>query len=299
MPSRPVGVTDTTNASGVAEVDTVERASPDIVTTTTADPGTGTSLAVTLRDKFPQSGNFKIRVEAEVMLVTAGQGTGAGTFTVTRGQDGTTNVAHTSGVTVAYVVAVQRVSPIDERQVSYIGYAATFKTLGRAGTTGQKIFAIHNATGSKVLCDVDKITVDLMQTVAKVVEPPDVRLWRFTAVPTNGSAVTKVPQDTTLTSNASVTLWQDSSADNTGCGTTLTVTLPAATVITQSWAARALTLVGYEQFDREKFLDGDGEVMTLRPLEGVCVFLDYTVATANPTTDKWIVTCRWVEYTLA
>jgi len=33
-------------------------------------------------------------------------------------------------------------------------------------------------------------------------------------------------------------------------------------------------------------------------LEGICVFLDYTVATANPITDKWLVSCRWVEYTV-
>lgn len=299
MPSRPVGVTDVATGVGVVEVETIERSSPDVRTTTTADPGAGgVSLAVTLRDKFPQAGSFKIKVEDEVMLVTAGHGTGAGSFTVTRGQDGTTAVAHAIGVTVALAVAVQRVSPIDERQISYLGRVATFKTLGRAGTTGQKIFAIHNATGSKVLVDVDRITVDVMQTAAKVIEPPAVRLWKFTAVPTNGSGITKVPEDSALASSASVTVWQDSSADNTGSATTLTVTLPAGTFLSQTWAARALTLVGYEQFDREYFLDGEGEKLTLRPLEGLCVFLDYGVAGANPVTDKWLVTCRWVEYTL-
>lgn len=301
MPARPVGAADTPNSDTVAEVDVIERASPEIFTTSTADPGSGgTTLAVTLRDRFPQAGNFKIRVEDEVMNVTAGQGTGAGSFTVTRGIDGTTAVAHGSGVRVSQVVAVQRVEPIEgSKQVSYVGRCSSFATLGRAGTAGQKVFAIHNATGSKVLVDVQKITCDVMQTAAKVVEPVKLRLQRFTAVPTNGSAVAKVPEDSSLNSNASLTLWQDASADSTGSGTTLTVTLPASNIVDQEWAARALTLVGYEQYDKSQFLMDETDEFTLRPLEGLCVFLDYTVATANPITDKWLINCRWIEYTLA
>lgn len=298
MPSRPVGVTDTANADTVAEIDVVERMSPDIRTTTTADPGAaGVSLAVTLRDRFPQSGNFKIRVDNEVMKVTGGQGTGAGSFTVVRAQDGTTGVAHAVGATVAYVVGVQRVSPIDERQISYLGRVSTWKTLGRAGTVGQKIFAIHNAAGSPVLVDVDKISIDVMQTAARVVEPPLVRAWKFTAIPTGGNAITKVPEDSILSSNSAVTLWQDSQADNIGSTTALAVTLPSGTITSETWGARALTLVGYEQFDREWFYASDDEKVTLRPLEGIAIFLDYSVATANPITDKWTVTCRWIEYT--
>jgi hypothetical protein len=277
----------------------IERASPELFTTTTADPGSGgTTLAVTSNALFPGSGNYKVRVEDEVMLVTAGQGTNS--WTVTRGVDGTTAVAHTTGVRVSYVVAVQRVEPIlGSKQVSYIGRCSTFATLGRAGTAGQKIFAIHNATGSKVLVDVQKITCDVMQTAAKVVEPAKVRLWKFTAVPTNGNSVAKVPEDSALSSSSSLTLWQDSSADNTGSGTTLTVTLPATSYLDQEWAARALTLVGYEQFDKSQVLMDESDVYTLRALEGLCVFLDYTVATANPVTDKWLINCRWIEYTMA
>jgi len=295
MPTKPVGVTDNANASGISEIDVIERPVSDINTLVNSDPGSGgTTLVVLGFVNFPASGQYKIDVEGERMLVTGGQGTTS--WTVTRGIDGTTAAAHGIGVVVNYVVATQRVSPIDERNILYRGYAATFRTLGRAGTTGQKIFAIHNATGSKRLVDVDKITVDSMVTAAKVVEPVVVRIWKFTAVPTNGSSVTKVPTDSNLVSDSSVTLWQDSSAENTGSGTTLTVTLPGGTIVTQSWGSRALTLVGYEQFDREIFFPGADEVVTLRPLEGLCVFLDYTVATANAVSDKWITTCRWTEY---
>lgn len=299
MAGRPVGVTDVANAAGVAEVDVVERASPDLTTTTTADPGSGgTTLAVTANSKFPASGSYKIDVEGERMLVTAGQGTNS--WTVTRGIDGTTAVAHTTGVKVAYVVAVQRVSPIDERQISYMGRAATFRMPGRAGTAGQKLFAIHNATASKVLVDVEKIAIDLTCTVIKAVTvlPPMLRAWRFTAVPTNGSAVTKVPEDSSLASSSSVTVWQDASVDGTSSASALTVTLPANTVLTEEFAPRLITAAGYEMFDRTTFFEDEGVAITLRPLEGLCVFADYVLATQNPVTDMWAVAARWTEYTV-
>lgn len=312
MPTRPTGVTDNANADTILDVDVVERPSIDIFTTTTADPGSGgTSLAVTLRDRFPQSGNFKVRVENEVMKVTAGQGTGAGSFTVTRGQDGTTAVAHTTGVRVSQIVGVQRVEPVlASKIVSYLGRASGFRTPGRAGTTGQKVLAIHNATGSPVLVDVNKVMLDFITTVAigKVgtIIPPIVRLWKFTAVPTNGTALTKIPEDSALTSNASVTVWGDASADGTGSATTLTITLPAATFPSQIVAPNRVfgttgtgTNPWIEDSARITFLPESDEIITLRALEGLAVFLDYTVATANPVTDFWVPTVRWTEYTPA
>lgn len=51
----------------------------------------------------------------------------------------------------------QYVVPVQDRIVSYRGRAGTFRIPGRAGTTGQKLFSIHNATGSTVLVDVEQI----------------------------------------------------------------------------------------------------------------------------------------------
>ncbi|MDQ3326852.1 MAG: hypothetical protein M3529_14390, partial [Actinomycetota bacterium] len=55
----------------------------------------------------------------------------------------------------------------DHRQVvivgdrgGYTGRAATFRTPGRAAVS-HKILALHNATGSAVVVDVRKITIDL------------------------------------------------------------------------------------------------------------------------------------------
>lgn len=305
MPTDPTGVTNAAPVAGtVVLADVLLRPSPDLVTTTTADPGTaGTTLAVTdntLVNPGGDASGFYVRVigtsgTSEIMLVTAGGNTNS--WTVTRGRYGTTGVAHSIGATVAMMVGVQRVENVEaSRIVTYKGRVSTFKTLGRAGTTGQKVFAIHNASGSNIIVDVEKVLVDVMQTAARVVEPPLVRMWKFTAVPTGGNAITKVPEDSAMSSNANVTTWQDSSADNTGSGTTLTITLPAGTVLSSSWGARALTLTGYEQFDREVFFEDEDAALTLRAGEGVAVFLDYTVATANPVTDKWAISARWTEY---
>lgn len=310
MPGRPVGVADTATDLAVAEIDVIERASPDIFTTSTASQtNVATTLAVTERGRFPQSGSFKIRTDAEVQLVTAGHGTGAGSFTVTRAQDGTTAVAHTTPFRVSQIVGVQRVEPVNaSHEISYKGRCATFRIPGRAGTTGQKLFAIHNATASTVVVDVEKIVIDLVNAaaagVAPTVIPPIIRAWRFTAVPTLGTAGSKVPEDSSLTSNSAVTLWQDASADGTSSASALTITLPAGNVLIEEYAPQVLVIGTsassfYTPFDKTTFFEDETVAITLRALEGLCVFADYTVATSNPTTNHWIVGCRWTEYMAA
>jgi len=192
--------------------------------------------------------------------------------------------------------------PVDtdsKRTISYYGRAATFRMPGRAGTAGQKLFAIHNATGSTIKVDVEKITVDLVMTVVKAITvlPPVIRLWKVTVLPTNGTALTKVPRDSTQSSSASVTIFGDASADGTSSATALTATLPAGTIITQEFAGRFITAAGYEPMDRVEFLSGKDELITLNALEGIVVFADYILATQNPITDMWTVGCKWTEYT--
>src|SRR4051812_1969891 len=94
----------------------------------------------------------------------------------------------------------------DHRQIvlpcdhgGYNGRFGTFKIPGRA-LAAHNLAAIHNATGSTIAVDVKFIGVDLYQTVIKAVTvpPPVVRISRFTTLPTNGTAGTKAPVDTTL-----------------------------------------------------------------------------------------------------
>lgn len=301
MPTRPTGVTDTTNADTVLEVDVIERPSPDLTTVTTADPGAGgTTLAVSSAARFPASGNYKIRVEAEVMRVTAGQGTTS--WTVTRGIDGTTAVAHTSGATVAMVVGVQRVEPVDgSRVVTYRGRVNAFRTPGRAGTAGAKLLALHNATGSAVKLRVTKAWVDFSCTAVKAVTvlPVTIQLCKFTALPTNGTSLTKTPMDSARSSAAAVTAWGDASADGTASATTLTITIPAGMVLDQMFGSRLITAAGFENDTKIEFLEED-DFVTLNALEGLVIHRNYSVATQDVVaSDFWVAGMEWEEYTVA
>jgi hypothetical protein len=187
-----------------------------------------------------------------------------------------------------------------EEVAAFRGRGSSFRMPGRAGTTGQKIAALFNASGSAVLVRVGSIRVDLAMTVVKAitVAPPHVRVHKITAVPTNGTALPKVASDSALTSNASVTAWQDASADGTSSATALTVTIPASSMLAQEFAPRMIgtTYVAYEVADRMTFLDEND--MMLRAGEGIAVNLDYVLATQNPVTDMWTVNMSWNEFTL-
>lgn len=192
----------------------------------------------------------------------------------------------------------QYVVPVRDRIVSFGGRASTFITPGRAAV-GQKILALHNATGSSVVVCINRIVVDVLNTAVKAVTiiPPVMRIHRFTAVPTNGTTLTKVPLDSSQSSNSSVTAWGDASADGTGSGTTLTITIPAGSCLHQKYAPRVFTAVGVDQIDTAPFFEGEPDI-TLRALEGICVFLDQAVVTTgNPATDRWIATIDFEEYT--
>ena len=66
------------------------------------------TIPMTARDSFPQTGDFYIMLTGgdgtEIMLVTAGNGAGAGNFTASRGQFGTTAEAWDTGDDIAEVL---------------------------------------------------------------------------------------------------------------------------------------------------------------------------------------------------
>lgn len=190
---------------------------------------------------------------------------------------------------------VQGVQIMDSSGVTYKGRACTFRTPGRAGTAGQNIFSLHNATGSTKIVTVNKIAIDIVQTVVKAVTvlPPVIRCYRVTVLPSSGTAVTKTPRDTALSSSASVTVLQDASADGTSSSTALAATIPAGAVLSEEYAPRMITAVGYEMFDRADWFSDTA--ITLRALEGIVLRLDYVLATQNPVTDMWVVSCEWDE----
>lgn len=73
-----------------------------ITTLALSTNASATSISVSAFSMFPPSGDFRILVDNELMLVTAGSSTS--TWTVTRGIENTTAVAHAAGAQVALVI---------------------------------------------------------------------------------------------------------------------------------------------------------------------------------------------------
>ena len=96
-----------------------------------------TSLTVASASAFPGSPQFRVRIGAELLLVTAVGGT---TWTVTRGVEGTTAAAHAAGDSVTQVLTAAAVGGW-----AALGEANTFTTgtqtiqTGAAGTVGQVV----------------------------------------------------------------------------------------------------------------------------------------------------------------
>ncbi len=78
-----------------------------------------TSLSVSSATGFPTSGNFRIKIGSEIILVTAVSGT---TFTVTRGQESTTGASHSGGDPVTHVLTAGALNAIRGDILGYDTY---------------------------------------------------------------------------------------------------------------------------------------------------------------------------------
>jgi hypothetical protein len=71
-----------------------------VTTVHTAIDAVSTTLVVETDANFPSLGNFHIKVDSEIMVVTAVSGTSPSTWTVTRGAESTAAAVHSSGTFV-------------------------------------------------------------------------------------------------------------------------------------------------------------------------------------------------------
>jgi hypothetical protein len=111
-------------------------------------------------------------------------------------------------------------------------------------------------------------------------------------------AIFNASGSTAQTSSASVTVWNDASADGTSSATTLTAT--PGTAGWQQFAMRMHTAAGQVLMDDETvvpLLSADDPVI-LRASEGLLVSVVAAATTSNPTTDQMIVQCMFEEFTL-
>lgn len=105
------------------------------------------SLVVASAAVYPTTGNFRILIDQEIMLVTAVAGT---TFTVVRGVEGTTANAHNNGVPVSQIGTAggvtqalqdnwQQGETLDYSPVQVLGAASTSQSASRSCST---VFAV-------------------------------------------------------------------------------------------------------------------------------------------------------------
>lgn len=75
-----------------------------------ASPSAATSLTVTSAAGFPAAAPFRIRIDDELLLVTAGAGTT--TWSVSRGIENTSATAHSDGASVTHVLTAGAVAKL-------------------------------------------------------------------------------------------------------------------------------------------------------------------------------------------
>ena len=92
----------------------LERFANTAQTTLGADVAspTATTLTVTSAAGFPADAQYRIRLDDELLLVTAGAGTT--TWTVTRGIEGTTAATHSNGAAVIQVLTAGALSQFQQ-----------------------------------------------------------------------------------------------------------------------------------------------------------------------------------------
>ncbi len=182
-----------------------------------------------------------------------------------------------------------------EAAATFRGRASTYRSVGRAGTTARRVLALWNAAGSGKVVTINQVAIDVMSisAVAITVIAPPIRIYRITAIPTNGTTLTKVAKDTALTSSASISLFQDASADGTNSAAALAATVTAGSALTQEFASRLITGAGFEMMDRAELL-GEKKVI-VRAGEGIVLSLDITLATQEPAGVQTLATIDWWE----
>ena len=159
-----------------------------------------TSITVTAYTGFPGSAQFRILIDSEIMLVTAGAGTA--TWTVTRGVEGSTAATHLDEAVVTHILTAGALAQLklELMQVATINIIIDGGGAEIADATEVDVEIPYNCTISAVTALADQsgsIVVDLwMEDYANY--PPADADTITSATPVTITTATK-SQDSTLT----------------------------------------------------------------------------------------------------
>lgn len=170
--------------------------------------------------------------------------------------------------------------------------AATFRQVGNAGTT-QNLLTIDNIDATK-LVTVRRLSVQMDATVALTAVMPLIKCSRITAAASGGSTLTKVPFNTSNTSNAN-TVVRGSTASDGGANSGPTAT--PGDIVWQQYGMRLHTAVGQVLGLDNNCLPllVDTQNYVLKQDEGLVVHIVAAAGSSNPATNHYFVQVVWEE----
>jgi hypothetical protein len=174
-----------------------------------------------------------------------------------------------------------------------MGYhsVSTFRTLGSAATP-QNLFTIYNGDASRVV-RIRALSFNMDGTGVLTAVTSQLRVSRGTSI-SGGTTLTKVPFDTSDTSDADV-VCRGATASDGGGATAITAT--AGTTLWQEFIMRLHTAVGqvlgYIQTLLPRLIESNPII--LRPSEGLLVQLVNPTAASNLATNHYVINCAWTE----
>jgi hypothetical protein len=129
----------------------------------------GTSISVTSAVGFPSVAQYRIRIDDEIMLVTAGAGTT--TQTVTRGVEGTTAATHNNGAAVVHVLTAAALGNLLLKDINWAAIQSSqlvneimnFPSLEKANDAQPEWWEVSGVT----LTEVDILGESLTETYAR------------------------------------------------------------------------------------------------------------------------------------
>lgn len=170
--------------------------------------------------------------------------------------------------------------------------ASTFRQVGNAGTT-QNLFTIDNIDATK-LVTVRRLNIQMDATAVLVSVMPLLKCSRLTSAASGGTTLTKVPFNTSNTSNAN-TVVRGSTASDGGANSGPTAT--PGNIVWQQFGMRLHTAVG-------QVLGIDNNVLpllvetqdyVLKQNEGLVVHVVAAAGASNPATNHYFVEVVWEE----
>lgn len=183
---------------------------------------------------------------------------------------------------------------VGNNDITFDGSASSFRTLGNA-TTSQNLLTLENGTASGAIVALREISLEMDATAVLIAVASTLRLRRASGLPSGGTTLDKVSSDTLQSSNTLVVARGATGSDG-GAATAIT-TNPQPGSVFARFVMRMHTAVGQIVPDSILLLRREDQPIILRPGEAALIQLTNPVAANNPSTNHYVVNCRWEEYT--